>query len=61
MELILKIILIVAIVIAIVIYPKKDTFIEKFTFKGSLKSFELEICTKQKNDPPRKSDRSDLK
>lgn len=52
MSIVLMTILIVAIAIVIVIYPKKDKYIENFKIKGNYKSFELEICTKQKNDPP---------
>lgn len=54
------IILVIIIAVAIIIYPKKDTFIEKFKLKSDYKSFELEICTKQKNCPPDKSDSSNL-
>lgn len=61
MDFALMIILIVVIATVIIIYPKRDTFIEKFKLKGSYKCFELEISTKQKNDPPDKSDRSNLK
>jgi hypothetical protein len=60
MEFVLMMMLIVAVAVVTVIYPKKDTFIEKFKLKGNYKSFELEIRTKQKNDPPTKKDRSDL-
>lgn len=54
----MEFVLMIIAVIAIVIYPQRGTFIEKVKFKGSIKSFELEIRTKEKNDPPRKSDRS---
>lgn len=56
------IIMVIIFAIAYVVYPKRDdTFVEIFKLKGDYKSFELEIRTKQKNDPPGKSDRSDLK
>lgn len=58
MEFVLMIILVIVIALVIIIYPKKDTFIDKVKLKGSFKSFELEISAKQKNDPPGKSDRS---
>lgn len=48
----------IVVAVVIIIYPKKDTFIEKFKLKGNYKSFELEICTKQKNCPPAKEDSS---
>ena len=47
-------------VVAVVVYPRRDTFIERFKFKGNYKSFELEIRTKQKERPTHQSDRSNL-
>ena len=61
MEFVLMIVLIIAIAVAIIVYPRKDTFIEKFKLKGNYKYFELEIRTKQKNCPPVKKDSSHLK
>lgn len=61
MDFVLMTIWIVVTGIVVIIYPKKGTFIEKLRFKGTLKSFELEICTKQKNDPPSKRNRSSFK
>ena len=61
MDFVLMIIFVVVIALAIIIYPKKDTFIDKFKFKGTLKSVELEISTKQKSSPHSNSDRSNLK
>ncbi|MGL5677002.1 MAG: hypothetical protein ACRDDX_11350 [Cellulosilyticaceae bacterium] len=60
MEFVLMIIAIIVISIVTIMYPQKDTFIEKLTLKGTYKSFELEIRAKQKNDPPTKKDRSHL-
>ena len=54
----MEFVLMIIVVIAIVIYPKQGTFIEKVKFKGSFKSFEIEISTKQKNCPPTKKDSS---
>lgn len=53
-------ILVIVIALAIIIYPKKDTFIDKVKLKGSFKSFELEISAKQKNCPPVTKDSSNL-
>lgn len=58
MEFVLMTILVIVIALAIIIYPKKDTFIDKVKLKGSFKSFELEISAKQKNCPPDKRDSS---
>jgi hypothetical protein len=41
--------------------PQKDTFIEKFLFKGTKDGVEINICAKQKNDSPTKKSRSDQK
>ncbi|MFR2839397.1 MAG: hypothetical protein ACLTBU_09910 [Zhenhengia sp.] len=60
MEFVPMLILGIAVVLAIVVYPKKDTFIEKVKFKGSFKSFELEISAKEKNCPPYQDDSSNL-
>lgn len=55
MEFVPMIIMVIIFAIAYVVYPKRDdTFVEIFKLKGDYKSFELEIRTKQKNDPPRK-------
>jgi hypothetical protein len=61
MEFVLMMILGIVIAVAIIIYPRKDTFIEKLKLKGNYKSFELEIRAKQKNCPPKQSDSSKLK
>lgn len=58
MEFVPMLILGIAVVLAIVVYPKKDTFIEKVKLKGSFKSFELEISAKEKNCPPENNDSS---
>lgn len=54
-------VLMIIVVIAIAIYPQKDTFIEKFKFKVGLKGIEVNVSTKEKNGPPSKSDRSNRK
>lgn len=61
MDIVQTIILIVVVAISIIIYPRRDTFIEKFSLKVSYKAFELKIRTKQKNDSPVKSNRSRFK
>lgn len=61
MDFVQTIIVAVVFAIAFITCPRKDTFIDNFKLKGSYKSFELEISTKQKNDPPSKSDRSRFK
>ena len=43
---------IIVVALAIVIYPRKDTFVDKVKFKS--KFLEFEISAKQKNDPPAK-------
>ena len=49
-------VLMTIVVIAIVLYPRKDTFIDKFKFKAGLKGVEVDISTKEKSDPPSKDD-----
>lgn len=53
-------VLMIIVVIAIALYPQKDTFIEKFKFKVGLKGIEVDVCTKEKNGTP-SNDRSNLK
>ncbi|MGL5649126.1 MAG: hypothetical protein ACRDDY_14890 [Clostridium sp.] len=48
-------------VIGIILYPKKDTFIDKFKFKIGCRGIELEVSAKEKNDPPDEDDRSNHK
>ena len=43
---------IIIVTLAIIMYPKKDIFINKIKFKSKL--IEFEISAKQKNDPPAK-------
>ena len=54
---VLKIILLIAAVIYLI---RKDIFIHRLRFKASLKGIEIDISTKEKNDPPSQSDRSNL-
>ncbi len=49
----------IIIVIAIAIYPKKDTFFEKIKFKAF--GFEFETSTKEKSAPPAKKEHSNRK
>ena len=52
----------IILVIAVAIYlMRKDIFVSKVKFKAGLKGIEFEMITKEKNDPPRKSDRSNHK
>lgn len=51
----------IIVVIAFVIYPQRNTFIEKFKLTAGLKGIEVDISTKEKNGPPNKSDRSNSK
>ncbi|HHX62290.1 MAG TPA: hypothetical protein GX707_16495 [Epulopiscium sp.] len=50
-------VLMIIAVLAIILYPQKDTFINKFKVKANLKGIEVNISTKEKNGPPYKSDR----
>ena len=52
-------VLMIIVVLAIALYPRKDTFIDKFKVKAGLKGIEVDISTKEKNGPPEKSDRFD--
>ena len=52
-------VLMIALAIAIVIYPRKGIFIDKFKLKAL--GLHIEISAKEKNDPPSKSDRSNHK
>ena len=54
-------VLMIIIVISIAIYPKKNTFFEKIKFKATFKSFEFEVSTKEKSDPPAKTEHSNRK
>ncbi|NLI90213.1 MAG: hypothetical protein GX366_07395 [Epulopiscium sp.] len=54
-------VLMIIVVIAFVIYPQRNTFIEKFKLTAGLKGIEVDISTKEKNGPPNKSDRSNSK
>ena len=58
MSALLMIILIIAITIIIIVWPREDTFIAKFKVKGNYKAFELEISAKQKSVPPSKKEHS---
>lgn len=51
-------VLMISVIIAIVIYPQRNTFVDKFKFKLGFKGFEFEFSAKEKNDPPYESDRS---
>lgn len=48
-------------VIAFVIYPKKNVFIDEFVFTLKAIGLHIKISAKEKNDPPSQSDRSNLK
>ena len=54
-------VLMIIVVVAITLYPRKDTFIDRFKFKAGLKGVEVDVSTKEKNGPPNKSDRSNPK
>ena len=54
-------VLMIIVVVAIALYPRKDTFIVKFKVKAGLKGIEVDISTKEKNGPPYKSDRFNSK
>ncbi len=49
-------VLMIVLVIAIVIYPRKGTFIDKFKLKAL--GLHIEFSTKEKNGPSSKNDRS---
>ena len=49
----------IVLVIAMVIYPRKGIFIDKFKLKTL--GLHIEISAKEKNDPPSESDRSNQK
>lgn len=52
-------VLMIIVVVAIALYPRKDTFIERFKFKAGLKGVEVDISTKEKSDPPDEDDHFD--
>lgn len=47
-------------IVAIVIYPRRDTFIDKFKFKIGLKGLEVDISAKEKSCSPYQDDNSTL-
>ena len=49
-------VLMIILAIAVVIYPKKNVFIDKFKFKAL--GLHIEISAKEKNCPPAKKDSS---
>lgn len=51
-------VLMIIVIVAIVIYPKQNTFIDQFKFKIGLKGFEVDVRTKEKNCPPDQDDSS---
>lgn len=52
-------VLMIVLAIAIVIYPRKGIFIDKFKLKAL--GLHIEISAKEKNGPSSKNDRSDHK
>ena len=52
-------VLMIVLVIAIVIYPRKGTFIDKFKLKAL--GLHIEISAKEKDCPPAKKDSSNHK
>lgn len=54
-------VLMIIVVLAIALYPRKDTFINKFKVKAGLKGIEVDISTKEKSGPPNESDRFNQK
>jgi hypothetical protein len=51
-------VLIVIGVIAVVIYPRRNVFIDEFVFTLKAIGLHIKISAKEKNGPPNKSDRS---
>lgn len=47
-------VLMIVVVLAIALYPRQDTFIDKFKIKVGLKGVEVDLSTKEKTVHPEK-------
>lgn len=54
----MNVVLMITLAIALVIYPKKNVFIDKFVLTLKVIGLHIEISTKEKSVPPSESEHS---